>query len=155
MGSWISIKICPQWIYFAHTHFYTLTNLVFLGATPVLNLPCFACRIETVNRKLSCCGKLYYKRLAHSLPLRYFPSFCERAPTLVSAAEIDSERAILKKKDPPSGYDRTVLLSLSSLCFWTIYTPVFVYRNFILLYKNISLICTNRTQYDFSYYRLY
>lgn len=135
--------------------FYALPNLVFLGATPVLNLPYFACRMETVNRKLSCHWKLYYKRLAHSLPLRYFPSFCERAPTRVSAAEIDSERAVLKKKDPPSGYGRTVLLSLSSLCFWTIYTAVFVYRNFILLYKNMSLVCTNRTQYDFSHYSLH
>jgi len=34
------------------------------------------------NSKLSCHRQLCYKRLAHSLPLQYFPCFCEK-PTIL------------------------------------------------------------------------
>lgn len=98
------------------------------------------------NSKLSCHGQLCYKRLAHSLPLQYFPCFCERTPTLVSAAEIDSERAILKN-DPSSGHDRSAMVSLSLSVFEK--PKVFCLK----LYENIPLTTTSMTQYDFSHCR--
>lgn len=74
------------------THFDPLTNLTFRSNPPSeLSLP----SLEGLkhNSKLRSHRQFCYKRLAYSLPLQCFLCFCEKTPTLVSAAKIDSGKA--------------------------------------------------------------
>lgn len=91
-------KICPQGV--CCLSLYPLLPSYYFGLFRCNPFSIVSVEVLTGDSKLSCHRQLCYKRLALSLPLQYFPCFCEKTPTLVSAVEIDSERAIKKKKWP-------------------------------------------------------
>lgn len=106
-------KICPQGV--CCLSLYPLLSSYYFGLFRCNPFSIVSVEVLTGDSKLSCHRQLCYKRLALS-HYSIFLAFVKRLPHWYLLLKLILKEP-LKKNDPPSGYDRSVIVSLSSFCF--------------------------------------